>query len=256
MSQQFINSLLEPLKKEFTLIKSESFEYVTSRGVKKTQTTFGICYDYNKDSNRGGNEVTGASLYINNTGYAVVDVDVHVEDEDEEESVRDNFMEVVEDMKVKVVKTRGGGLHIYCRWDESLEPNTGRAVGVYESEDGRYAIDVMSPVHPDKASLVLMPGSKAEGRDGKRGRYELIQSCPDDELSTLTEVVKVLEEEKLVNFDAVRHGGKLSAHPEKKTKRASAKKAPEKATDDLFGLDESIPPLTIKRRPTKKTLKR
>ena len=186
------------LKKEFTLIHSDAFFTDTGRKF----NTFGVCWDYNKHSNSTGRgeKVTGMSLYINNTDYAVIDVDIKVEDETIKDNISEDFEDALKTVNVKLVETRSGGLHIYCRWDGSFKSTSGRVRRAYVDESGRYVIDLFTPGAPGKANLVLLPGSKARGRDDDiKGRYEWIRHCPDDELSSLADVMKALKDWELIH---------------------------------------------------------
>ena len=192
-------SSMDTLKIDFSLVDSNGF---TNESGRVFDSPFGDCYDYHKHSNGVGIKITGHSLYVNCSRYAIVDIDIHAP-ELEAIGIRDLFCAALEEEKVKIIKTRGGGLHIYSLWDESLPMKSGRETNIYNSLDG-YSVDVFSPVNPKKASIIILPGSEAKGSDGKIGRYEWIRKCDDSELSPFSAVVKALEEVELVSFEKLR----------------------------------------------------
>ena len=197
---------MEALKSNFTLVDEGEWKNKDGRPF---SGPFGTCYDYNKNCNASGREVTGYGMYVNRSQYAIVDVDIHC---DQPEEVSELFIDAVYDLKVKIVQTRGKGLHIYSKWDKSLDPKSGRSQGFYTNMEKNYQLDLFTPVNPTSTSVIMMPGSVADDKEGKnRGEYKWIDKCPDADLSNLADVVNALEEAGLVNFDAVRPGGKLAA---------------------------------------------
>ena len=212
--------LMNELKSEFTLINNDSFS--TDNG--RIMEAFGDCYDHKKHSNGRGNILTGHTLYVNCSQYAIVDVDIHVPEVEAIET-RELFCAALEDVHVKIVKTRGGGLHIYSLWDESFPMKNGRRTKIYE-DPGNYTIDVFTPVGANKASVVLLPGSEAKGSDGKIGRYEWIRKCDDKILSPFADVVKVLEDCEFVSFEKLREENLPEAKEEKVSPPAGQENLP------------------------------
>ena len=199
---------LEKLKAEFTLLTADGFNDKTSG---KFTKPFGLCYDYNKDSNRAGSRVTGFALYTNVTNYAIIDVDLK-KDGATKAKYREQFLDALKSFNVKIVQTRGDGLHIYCLWDESLSPKANRTQNIYycnmDEEDDAvcdYAVDFFAPIEKNSGSIIVLPYSITLGKDGEYGQYVLIEK--GDEKSGLTElssVVEALEANDLIKFARVK----------------------------------------------------
>ena len=84
-------------KEQFTLV---SGGFTTQEG-RVYESAFGDCYDYLKHSNKKGKKITGHSLYLNASQYAVIDVDVKFDDP----AIVAPFLVLLDKYTVKAVKT-------------------------------------------------------------------------------------------------------------------------------------------------------
>ena len=201
---------------EFTLINKDGFTNDDGRHFEP----FGDCYDYNKHCNSRGKKITGRGIYLNCSQYAVIDVDFHIaneeqkkqirteasakeilEDEEQKIQVREEMINALKDINVKIVRTRLGGLHIYSKWDNSLSPGLAREVDFYENDKPHWSVDLFTPIKPKSTSVLCLPDSMARGKEGIIGKYEWIRHCDDSILAPTAEVVNALK--KFINFEKV-----------------------------------------------------
>lgn len=106
----------------------------------------------------GKGRKTGDALLLNKvSNLSVIDVDINKSFDDErKEAIRKNLLSKLDDKDV-IVKTGGGGLHIYC--NTNLFPATSnRMVKCYKCDD--YDIDLMTSIDENKRSLIVMANSR------------------------------------------------------------------------------------------------
>ena len=225
------SKLLAEVRKEFTLL-DPSFvgekvyeDKASGKQYKRTFKNPRAVFDNTKNGNwtYQGGLVTGACIYMNASRYACIDVDMKA---DNKEDYQIDFEDYLKEVDVKIEMTTSGGLHIWCKWDSSLQPKTGRETKIFTDVEGAYDIDLFTPISTNRPNLVLVAPSKALKHDGKSiGEYKWIRKCEDSKLSPLADVVKALEKHNMANFDAVREGGAHASGPvaPKKTKKETKK---------------------------------
>ncbi len=116
-----------------------------------------ITHGYAKHPDTGG-ENTGEVLLINKIpNLAVVDIDVPKDaTEEETKYIRADLLRLLHPDDL-VVKTGGGGLHIYCNMDNFILPSNG-SIGIVKTD--RFSVDIFICADPDKRQLVVMEGSR------------------------------------------------------------------------------------------------
>ena len=164
-----------------------------------------VVYDYSKNGNwnNPGSKITGMCVFVNASDYACIDIDVKNKIDSSE--ILELFMNALNphDINVKIETTTSGGFHIWCKWDKSLTPKSGRETKIY-SEPEFYDVDLFTPLNENVPNLVIVSPSEAKGHDGVIGKYEMKRDCDDSILSNLCEVVQLLESNCLVNFERVK----------------------------------------------------
>jgi len=96
---------------------------------------------------------TGASFFIGETEYAMVDFDIKCEGVDE---YREMILGILPQDGIRIVKTKSGGLHVYVKADNIERFYKNQYPTVYQ--DDNLAIDLFVPRKKDKVHLPL-PGT-------------------------------------------------------------------------------------------------
>lgn len=122
-------------------------------------------YDYQKhDGKKTLGLKTGSAMCVNTTDWAIVDVDVKKKDAASQKI--NEFLSVLDKEKDVVVCTPSGGVHLYLYDDSEF---TSRHVKAYTCED--FDVDLFFSKPKDKRSLIVLPGSKCENKEGVVKEY-------------------------------------------------------------------------------------
>lgn len=110
-------------------------------------------------------------------------------------------------LKVVIVQTCNGGLHVYCRSDPSndlIPKTTNRFTKIYEDES--IAIDLFTDTNigSECRSFIVGPTTKARNKQGEIATYEFVVGDWNTPIeSTVTEVIDALGYE--LNFEKYVH---------------------------------------------------
>ena len=159
-------------------------------------------YDYHKHCNDKAGQPTGHGLAVSTSNVAIIDFDVKIV-----LLTADRILKALgriineHNLNIAVVKTCGGGVHVYCLWDNSIDICDDSYTKAYTSDD--YDVDVFLPyAKKDKNSRwVMLPGTKAKHKKDSTsiGEYKLKLYNPDFELSPFSYVIDCINQE--LNID-------------------------------------------------------
>ena len=151
-------------------------------------------YNYLKhDRDAYTDNVTGKALCLNTSPYCVIDIDISTKiDESRREEIRQSFIAAF-CQECKIVKSTSGGLHLYCKWDHSVD---GLTTNDYKDNyvTDEYKIDVFIPVMKDLRRLIVLPPSQVKNHFDKIASYELIVDINDDDLIPFDSMRQCLSE--------------------------------------------------------------
>ena len=154
------------------------------------------CYCYRKFSTKSYGEITGKKLILSTSPYAVIDIDIGNEiEESSKESIRNEIIKNLEDLNVLIVKTSGGGLHIYSLADEKYrkDPYAIRYVNIKNNDN--YNIDLFLPIKNSKdlSTGIILPGSfciSSHNKDGDPKEYLIMKDINyKKNLSNLSDIL-------------------------------------------------------------------
>lgn len=117
-----------------------------------------------------GKKHTGWGLRVNGSDYLVIDIDKK-SDEGAAEKLKELSSALCKDKDI-VVRTGGGGYHIYLIYDLwERPPQKNRYVG-WQSGEG-WSVDIFFPTNAEKQSIVVVPPSSCKKtKDGSPATYE------------------------------------------------------------------------------------